>query len=156
MAIAGQGGARYHKRDFRADENLKYAEPHFRMRKVAREVRRIARGRECDLLDVGCGPGTLARLMPPGVRYHGVDIAIPAPAPNLIEMDIIEEPVSFRGQTFDVIVAQGLFEYAGEFQANRSQIDNALGRSVSAVVSTRPTDGLGTENTEPARGVMTR
>src|SRR2546423_4832959 len=32
-------------------------------------------------------------------------------------MDIIEEPVSFRGQTFDVIVAQGLFEYAGEFQA---------------------------------------
>ena len=71
-------------------------------------------------------------------------------------MDIIEEPVSFRGQTFDVIVAQGLFEYAGEFQASRSQIDNALGRSVSAVVSTRPTDGLGTENTEPARGVMTR
>jgi len=98
MAIAGQGGARYHKRDFRADENLKYAEPHFRMRKVAREVRRIARGRECDLLDVGCGPGTLARLMPPGVRYHGVDIAIPASAPNLIEMDIIEEPVSFRGR----------------------------------------------------------
>jgi hypothetical protein len=40
-AIAGQGGARYHKRDFWADENLKYAEPHFRMRKVAREVRRI-------------------------------------------------------------------------------------------------------------------
>src|ERR1051325_10183215 len=38
-AIAGQGGARYHKRDFWADENLKYAEPHFRMRKVAREVR---------------------------------------------------------------------------------------------------------------------
>ncbi len=87
------------------------------MRKVAREVRRIARGRECDLLDVGCGPGTLARLMPPGVRYHGVDIAIPEPAPNLIEMDIIEEPLGFRGQTFDVIVAQGLFEYAGEFQA---------------------------------------
>ena len=73
--IAGQGGARYHKRDFWADENLKYAEPHFRMRKVAREVRRIARGRECDLLDVGCGPATLARLMPPGVRYHGVDIS---------------------------------------------------------------------------------
>ena len=55
-----QGGVRYYKRDFWVDENLRYAEPHFGMRKVAREVRRIARGRECDLLDVGCGPGTLS------------------------------------------------------------------------------------------------
>ena len=44
--------------------------------------------------------------MPPGVRYHGVDIAIPVLAPNLIEMDIIEEPVSFRGQTFGVCAAR--------------------------------------------------
>ena len=116
-AIAGLGEARYHKRDFWADENLKYAKPHFRMRRVAREVRRITRGRECDLLDVGCGPAALAGLMPPGVRYHGIDIAIPEPAPNLIEMDVISEPVSFRGQTFDVVVAQGLFEYVGKFQA---------------------------------------
>jgi SAM-dependent methyltransferase len=87
------------------------------MRKVAREVRRITRGRECDLLDVGCGPAALARLMPPGVHYHGIDIAIPEPAPNLLEADIIEEPVGFGGKTFDVIVAQGLFEYVGKFQS---------------------------------------
>ena len=119
MAIAGEGEVRYHKRDFWAGENLKYAQPHFRMRKVAREVRRLTRGRECDLLDVGCGPATLARLMPAGVRYHGVDIAISDPAPNLIEMDIIEEPVGFRGKKFDVVVAQGLFEYVGEFQSKK-------------------------------------
>jgi cyclopropane fatty-acyl-phospholipid synthase-like methyltransferase len=117
--IADEGEARYYKRDFWADENLKYAEPHFRMRKVAREVRRVTRGRECDLLDVGCGPAALAVLMPAGVHYHGIDIAIPGPAPNLIEMDILEEPVSFRGKKFDVVVAQGLFEYAGEFQSQK-------------------------------------
>lgn len=87
------------------------------MRKVAREVRRITRERECDLLDVGCGPASLARLMPPGVHYHGIDIAIPEPAPNLLEADIIEEPVGFGGKTFDVVVAQGLFEYVGKFQS---------------------------------------
>ena len=119
MAIAGQGEARYHKRDFWADENRKYAEPHFRMRKVAREVRRVTRGRECELLDVGCGPATLASFMPPGVRYHGIDIAIPKPALNLIEMDIIEEPVGFRGRKFDVVAAQGLFEYVGKFQSEK-------------------------------------
>src|SRR6266536_2610245 len=42
------------------------AEPHFRMRKVARTVRSVTRGRQCDLLDVGCGPATLAQLMPAG------------------------------------------------------------------------------------------
>ena len=86
---------------------------------MAREVRRITRGRECDLLDLGCGPAALAGLMPPGVHYHGIDIAIPEPAPNLIELDIIEEPISFRGQTFDVVVAQGLFEYVGKFQSQK-------------------------------------
>ena len=91
------------------------------MRKVAREVRRIARGRECDLLDVGCGPGTLARLMPPGVRYH-VDITIPAPVPNLIEMDIIEEPVGFRGQTFDVCAARWRIRQNYEYRAAGSMV----------------------------------
>ena len=119
--IAGEGEIRYRKRDFWAGENLKYAEPHFRMRKVAREARRVTRGHACDLLDIGCGPATLARLMPPGVRYHGIDIAIPEPAPNLIEMDIIEEPVSFRGKKFDVVVAQGLSSTPGHSSRRSSR-----------------------------------
>ncbi len=114
-----EGEVRYYKRDVWADENLKFSEPHFRMRKVAREVRRVTRGRECDLLDVGCGPATLARLMPPGVHYYGIDIAISEPAPNLIEMDIIDDPVSFRDKKFDVVVAQGMFEYVGKFQSQK-------------------------------------
>ncbi|MHB1873747.1 MAG: class I SAM-dependent DNA methyltransferase [Streptosporangiaceae bacterium] len=114
-----QTESRYYKRDFWEAENLKFTEPHFRMRKVARAVHRVAQGRSCDLLDVGCGPAALARLMPAGVRYHGIDIAIHEPAPNLLEADILQEPVSFHGKRFDVIVAQGLFEYVGQFQAQK-------------------------------------
>jgi SAM-dependent methyltransferase len=108
---------RYYKRDFWETENLRYAEPHFRLRKVAWLVRRMAAGRELDLLDVGCGPGTLAGLLPASIRYHGIDIAIQRPAPNLLESDITAEPLSFRGMRFDLVVAQGLFEYLGDVQS---------------------------------------
>jgi SAM-dependent methyltransferase len=118
-AITDEGEVRYEKRDFWAGESYKFVEPHFRMRKVAREVGRVTRGRECDLLDIGCGPATLGRLVPPGVHYYGIDIAISEPAANLIEMDIVKEPISFRGQKFDLAVAQGMFEYVGEFQVQK-------------------------------------
>jgi len=117
--ITDEDGGRYEKRDFWAGESVKFVPPHFRMGKVAREVRRVAGGRECDLLDVGCGPATLARLMPPGVHYYGIDIAISEPAPNLIEMDIIEEPISFHGMKFELVVASGMFEYVGKFQVQK-------------------------------------
>ena len=74
-----QGDVKYYKKDFWSTENLNYSAPHFRMRKVARTVSRLVGDRECDLLDVGCGPGTMQRLMPANVHYHGIDIAIPEP-----------------------------------------------------------------------------
>ena len=89
----GEREVRYHKRDFWATENRKFVQPHFRMRKVAREVRRVTRDRECDLLDIGCGPAALASLMLPGVHYHGIDIAIAEPAPNLIGRVAAGQPV---------------------------------------------------------------
>ena len=117
--VAGEGGVRYEKRDFWAGESVKFVPPHFRMGKVAREVRRVTGARECDLLDVGCGPATLARLMPPRVHYYGIDIAVPEPALNLIEMDIAEEPISFHGMKFNLVVASGMFEYVGKFQVQK-------------------------------------
>jgi SAM-dependent methyltransferase len=107
---------RYYKKDFWQEENLKYAKPHFRMRKTAREVLRAARGKRCDLLDVGCGPTALSRLLPENVHYHGIDIAIHSPAPNLAEFDFLESPIGFGGKKFDIVVAQGVFEYVGDFQ----------------------------------------
>jgi SAM-dependent methyltransferase len=114
-----EGSAKYYKKDFWSTENLKYEKPHFRMRKMARMISRLAADREYDLLDVGCGPGTLQRLMPPNVHYHGVDISIPVPADNLLEADILEAPIDFRGMGFDFVVAQGMFEYVGEHQSKK-------------------------------------
>ena len=112
-------GELFYKREFWQTENLKFVAPHFRLVKVARIVRQIASGRRCDLLDVGCGPATLSRLMPANVRYHGIDIAIQEPAANLIEVDFLDESISFRGQSFDLIVVQGVFEYVGGFQSRK-------------------------------------
>jgi SAM-dependent methyltransferase len=114
-----RGAVKYYKKDFWSAENLNYSTPHFRMRKVARTVSRLVGDRECDLLDVGCGPGTLQRLMPANVHYHGIDIAIPEPAENLLEVDILETSIGFRGMKFDLVVAQGMFEYVGEYQSQK-------------------------------------
>ena len=109
----------YHKKDFWIEENQKYARPHFRMEKAARIINRIAGGRSCDLLDVGCGPATLARLLDPNISYHGIDIAIHEPAPNLREVDIVENPITFAEMSFDIVIAQGLFEYLGNRQGEK-------------------------------------
>ena len=85
---AGSGDAvKSYKKDFWDEENLKYAESHSRALKVARLVNKIARGRERDLLDIGCGPAGLRLLLDDNIHYYGIDIAIHNPAPNLIETE---------------------------------------------------------------------
>jgi len=113
------GSVRYYKKDFWSVENLKYSEPHFRMRKVARLIQREARGERVNLLDVGCGPAALASLMPPNVSYYGIDISIPQAGPNLREVDITQQPIGFDGMKFDFVAAQGMFEYVGEHQSQK-------------------------------------
>jgi SAM-dependent methyltransferase len=108
---------KYYKEEFWATENLNYAQPHFRLEKAARIVNRLTRGRHCDLLDIGCGPATLAKVLNKNIDYYGIDIAIHHPAPNLKQYDFLAEPIRFDGRKFDVIVAQGVFEYVGKFQA---------------------------------------
>jgi SAM-dependent methyltransferase len=115
----GRSGVKYYKRDFWGTENLKYEKPHFRMRKVARKISQLAGSGAYDLLDVGCGPATLQSLMPPNVSYYGIDIAISRPAANLLEADIVEKPIGFKGMSFDFVVAQGMFEYVGEHQREK-------------------------------------
>jgi SAM-dependent methyltransferase len=116
---ARQGEVRYYERDFWQTENLKFVDVHFRMAKVARLIRQLAGAQEADLLDLGCGPAALAGVLPENVHYHGIDIAIQTPAPNLLEMDILKQPISFHGKKFDLIVAQGLFEYCGDRQSQK-------------------------------------
>lgn len=109
--------AKYYKKDFWEHENQKYAGPHYRLRKIAGLVNKIADGQPRSLFDVGCGPAALRGLLRPGIDYYGADIAIRHPAPYLREADFIDGPVRFDGRTFDIIVAQGFFEYAGHLQS---------------------------------------
>jgi SAM-dependent methyltransferase len=108
-----------YKKEFWSKENLKYSHPHYRLEKSARIINRLARRKSCRLLDVGCGPATLMPLLRPNIQYYGIDIAIHDPAPNLIETDILETPIRFGDKRFDIILAQGIFEYIGSFQAQK-------------------------------------
>ena len=123
-----------YKRDFWEEENLKFGEPWYRLEKSARIISRLAGGRECTLLDVGCGPATLMRLLPANVHYYGIDIAIHDPAPNLMEADLVESEIAFGGQRFDLITALGVFEYIGQAQSRKfseiARILNPGGRFV--------------------------
>lgn len=107
------------RKDFWSKANLKFGQPWYRLEKSARIISKLARGRECTLLDIGCGPATLSRLLPGNVQYHGIDIAIHDPASNLLEADIVETPIRFHDKRFDIIIAQGIFEYVGDCQSRK-------------------------------------
>jgi SAM-dependent methyltransferase len=100
------------------------------MTKAARLICKLAQGMECDLLDVGCGPATLMRLLTRNIHYYGIDIAIHDPAPNLVQLDFVENPIQFDGKKFDIVVAQGVFEYLGSCQEQKfSEIKGLLNAS---------------------------
>jgi SAM-dependent methyltransferase len=111
--------ARYYKKDFWGEENLKFSQPWYRLEKSAKIINKLADGRQCTLLDVGCGPAALMQVLPPNIQYYGIDIAIQRPRPNLVEADILETPIRFEGKQFDLVIAHGLFEYVGGFQSQK-------------------------------------
>jgi SAM-dependent methyltransferase len=119
---AGVGGsaresvAGRYKRDFWIAENQRHVPAHYRLQKSARIINAVAGREECDLLDVGCGPATLMRLLRPSIHYYGIDIAIHDPAPNLIEDDILKNPIRFDDKRFDIVTALGVLEYVGASQ----------------------------------------
>lgn len=108
-----------YKEDFWNVEQQKFAAVHYRLRKTARIVNRILGDRMGTVLDVGCGPGVLGSLLSPGVMYYGLDLVVPQPAPNLRQVDLTESPIEFGDLTFDVVIAQGLFEYLGGHQSTK-------------------------------------
>jgi SAM-dependent methyltransferase len=132
----GNTGKELHKKEFWSKENLKYSRPHFRLSKSARIVNKLASDRRCTLLDVGCGPAALRPLLQPNIQYHGIDIAIQDPAPNLIEADFLEAPIQFADKHFDIVIAQGVFEYVGDLQAQKfAEIAELLNENGVFVVS---------------------
>ena len=123
MDLVSEGGyvrsASSDRKDFWSEANLNFSEPWYRVVKSARLLNKLASGQQCALLDVGCGPAALGQLLDANIDYHGIDIAIHRQAPNLIEADIVEQPISFRGKRFDLVIAQGIFEYVGDSQSQK-------------------------------------
>ncbi len=133
---SAEQGTKLYKRDFWSAENLKFTTPHYRLRKAARIVNNIAGDRACELLDVGCGPATLKTVLCPNIGYYGIDIAIHEPAPYLLEYDFLEAPISFHDKRFDIVLAQGVFEYVGIFQDQKfAEISSLLKDDGRFVVS---------------------
>jgi SAM-dependent methyltransferase len=129
-------GSTLHKKEFWSKENLKYNRPHYRLEKSAHIVNRIGRARACTLLDVGCGPAALRSLLHPNIEYYGIDIAIHDPAPNLLEADFLETAIGFDDKRFDLVLAQGVFEYIGDFQAQKfAEIAQLLNNDGTFIVS---------------------
>lgn len=128
---------RFEKRDFWMVENQRYGQVYFRLEKCARIVNQIAQQKDCDLLDVGCGPATLAKLLNKNIHYFGIDIAIHDPtSANLMEVDFVENEIAFCGQTFDLVVAAGVFEYMGKLQNQKfAEIQKILKKDGAFIVT---------------------
>ena len=128
--------AERYKKDFWSEANLVFSQPHYRLEKAQRIVVGLAQGKECSLLDVGCGPATLMRLLPPNIHYYGVDLDTHGQAPNLMEADLLETPIGFNGKKFDIVLAQGFFEYVGNLQAQKfGEIADILSDNGNFIVS---------------------
>jgi SAM-dependent methyltransferase len=135
-----QGGGSVHaphyKKEFWDTANLSFGEPWYRLQKAVGIVVRLAGQRQCTLLDVGCGPGTLMKLLPGNIEYFGIDIAIHTTAPNFIEADIAHTPIAFKGKRFDLVTALGLFEYVDDSQSRKfAEITEILQRDGKFVVT---------------------
>ncbi len=105
--------------EFWRTENLKFGQPWYRLEKSAPLITSLANGKRCTLLDIGCGPATMMGMLPKTIEYFGIDIAIQNPAPNLREIDLVENPIAFDDNRFDIVIAQGVFEYFGAAQQQK-------------------------------------
>lgn len=126
----------YRTRDYWIVQNAQYAKPSFRLAKCARIINELAKRKECNLLDVGCGPAALRQLLDRNIRYYGIDIAIHEPADHLREVDFVKSEISFGRMHFDFIVASGVFEYMGQQQRRKfEEIRNILNNDGKFIMS---------------------
>lgn len=112
-------GTDRYKKDYWSREQPKFASPHYRLRKTARLVNRILGDRAGTVLDIGCGPGTLGGLLARDVGYYGLDLVAPEATANVRQVDLTESVIRFDDLRFDVVVAQGVFEYLGNHQSQK-------------------------------------
>lgn len=124
----------FSRKEFWGQEHHKFVEPHFRLEKSARLINKLAPAGASTLLDIGCARAALKDLLKPSIQYFGIDVAIREPASYLHEADILESPIEFDGRHFDLVIAQGVFEYLGDVQRDKfheiAEILNPNGRFI--------------------------
>jgi|SRR5579859_2231550 len=129
----------YRSKEYWIVENAQYAEPSFRLKKCARVVNQLANGRPSSLLDVGCGPAALRRLLDSNVSYYGLDLAIHEQADYLREADFVKKKIAFDDRRFDFVTAMGFFEYMGQNQNQKfeeiGQILNENGKFIMSYIN---------------------
>jgi cyclopropane fatty-acyl-phospholipid synthase-like methyltransferase len=97
----------------------------------------------------------LAGLLNNNIDYYGIDIAIHNPAPNLLQTDFLATPIQFGEKQFDFVVAQGVFEYIGRFQAEKfTEIKHLLKKQGTFIVSYVNFDHLHRRVYEPYSNVQ--
>jgi len=75
-------------------------------------------------------------MLPANIDYYGIDIAIQDPAPNLLEADLRKEPIKFGNKRFDIVLAQGIFEYVGDTQSQKfAEVAEILNEDGKFIVS---------------------
>lgn len=109
----------YKDRGYWIVQNEQYAEPSFRLFKIARLVNSLAQGRSCSLLDVGCGPAALRPLLAANISYCGMDIAIHEDANDLREVDFSHKRITWDDRHFEFVTGLGFFEYMGQTQVKK-------------------------------------
>lgn len=78
----------------------------------------------------------VSHLLDKNINYHCMDTPIHNPAPNLLQTDFLENPISFQGRRFNIVLAHGVFEYAGTHQAEKlAEIKGILKEDGTFVVS---------------------
>lgn len=96
------------------NETQKYQEPHLRLKRLTGEINRLPLAAGA-VLDLGCGPGTLGRLIDRSrFKYFGVDVFKQELATGVYgQFDLDHdtwEQFPFR-RRFDVVVISGVLEY---------------------------------------------
>ena len=117
-----------------------------RRREVAVLVRCVAPAPGVDVLDVGCGPGEIARLLTErGARVTGIDVSprmLARARPHLaegLERDIDSLDL---GRTFDAVLCSGVLEFAADANVALLRMADHV-RPGGRLVLLFPTRGIG-------------
>lgn len=108
------------------------------------------------VLDIGCGDGVFAKLMPE-FEWYGVDINIEKAKAtlkdNAFEQDLMKPPYPFESGTFDAIVCSEVLEHLWDLRVVHKEAKRLLKRDGVYVISTPNFDWI-TNHLEHHRKIL--